>query len=997
MIISSFLFLNPATMYTLHVFLGFIVITYAYDNLALRKPAYQENRYIGLSEELSEASNAVDGLKSNLEYNGGQCVISADGQYSATWWVNLTKVLSIHHITIYYRTGNQPFGPSNPYTGRYLGFSLYISNTTNKYDGALCYKDTNYTKSTIPAIFNRTCSLHGQYIIYYNERLTNVTYPDGYSRYAFNELCEVEVFGCPEPGYYGSNCSTPCPDPHCRYCHLETGTCQGCQPGYKGHKCELACADGLFGQDCANICNETCAGCNNVNGLCDTGCLPGWEGNYCDEPCQNGKYGRACKSTCGHCQNEDHCHHINGTCFNGCELGYHGILCHTHNVAYKKPAFQRERYTALPEKFTEANNAVDGLNSDLSVFGEQCAISENNRRTASWWVNLESIFSIYYITIYYRTGNLPWGPHNGFTKRFLGFSLYVSNSTDRTEGNLCFKDTGFTISTIPAVLNITCFAHGQYVIFYNERLAGVAYPDGYSQWAFNELCEVEIFEGCSVPGYYGVDCTIPCPDFHCRYCHMETGTCQKCEPGYEGHHCQLECPNGYYGDECKQACGHCKDLSQCHHVNGTCLNGCKAGYKEQNCIKNCSEGYYGDECNEICGNCKDLSQCHHVNGTCLDGCEPGYQEGYCKQTCTTGTYGTSCNETCGRCRDLKDCSYVNGTCTSGCSPGYTGQQCKKQCESGTYGRECKSNCGQCFNSTDCFHVNGTCLKGCDAGFLGNMCKTPCRNGTYGHNCIGICEYCRDQNECHNINGTCLTGCEDGYHGEMCNSICENGTYGQECNYTCGQCRDKKYCYHTNGTCLSGCSPGYFGDLCKSECSPGRYGEHCSSVCGKCFNRETCHHVEGSCLHGCEPGYQGLFCNEECSFGRYGKNCSTECGNCPDGNSCHHINGSCLQRLFNKNNESKNGSCSTTGFYVVISMLSILLAIAVVVVFLQNFTNTKTIKSWRRSKSQTFSHDDTQNYSNYAVCDEMHQYSTMDSTKQDSEYYQNTIKSNQYSM
>lgn len=71
--------------------------------------------------------------------------------------------------------------------------------------------------------------------------------------------------------------------------------------------------------------------------------------------------------------------------------------------------------------------------------------------------------------------------------------MYVSNYTDRTKGKLCFKDTGFTINTIPAVLNITCFTHGQYVIYYNERLAGIAYPDGYSQWAFSDLCEVEVF------------------------------------------------------------------------------------------------------------------------------------------------------------------------------------------------------------------------------------------------------------------------------------------------------------------------------------------------------------------------------------------------------------------------------------------------------------------------------------------------------------------------
>ena len=79
------------------------------------------------------------------------------------------------------------------------------------------------------------------------------------------------------------------------------------------------------------------------------------------------------------------------------------------NVAFRKPAFQQERYAGLAEKYTDANNAVDGLKSDLSVWGQQCVHSENNRHTATWWVNLESIFSIYYVTIYYKTGNSPWG------------------------------------------------------------------------------------------------------------------------------------------------------------------------------------------------------------------------------------------------------------------------------------------------------------------------------------------------------------------------------------------------------------------------------------------------------------------------------------------------------------------------------------------------------------------------------------------------------------
>ena len=80
----------------------------------------------------------------------------------------------------------------------------------------------------------------------------------------------------------------------------------------------------------------------------------------------------------------------------------------------------------------------------------------------------------------------------GFKDRFLGFSLYVSNTTNKSEGILCFKDNNFTLITVQAVLSITCPVSGQYVIYYNERLPGVTYPYGYSTYAFNELCELEV-------------------------------------------------------------------------------------------------------------------------------------------------------------------------------------------------------------------------------------------------------------------------------------------------------------------------------------------------------------------------------------------------------------------------------------------------------------------------------------------------------------------------
>lgn len=82
---------------------------------------------------------------------------------------------------------------------------------------------------------------------------------------------------------------------------------------------------------------------------------------------------------------------------------------------------------------------------------------------------------------------------SSFSSRVLGFSLYVSNSPNRSEGDLCFKDTFYTKETVPMIFSIPCLKHGQYIIFYNERLNGVRYPDEYSADALSDLCEVEVY------------------------------------------------------------------------------------------------------------------------------------------------------------------------------------------------------------------------------------------------------------------------------------------------------------------------------------------------------------------------------------------------------------------------------------------------------------------------------------------------------------------------
>lgn len=78
------------------------------ENLALHKPAYQLHPYKNSNE--SQADAAVDGLKNNTAVWGNQCVISEKGKYSALWWVNLTRISSIHHIKVYYVTGRTKWG-----------------------------------------------------------------------------------------------------------------------------------------------------------------------------------------------------------------------------------------------------------------------------------------------------------------------------------------------------------------------------------------------------------------------------------------------------------------------------------------------------------------------------------------------------------------------------------------------------------------------------------------------------------------------------------------------------------------------------------------------------------------------------------------------------------------------------------------------------------------------------------------------------------------------
>ncbi|XP_065922980.1 uncharacterized protein [Magallana gigas] len=200
-------------------------VSEAYENVALHKPAFQLHPY-DRNNKTFDATNAVDGLKSDLSWTGGQCAVSALGKEIATWWVNLGRLHVIHHITVYFKTNNGIWDFTNNATSTFLGFSIYVSNTTDRLQGKLCFKDNNFNTSTIPAVFNTICYVQGQYVIYYNERLKGVTYPSDYNSDAENDLCEVEVYGCPVQ------------TTHCDVFDTVECVCLACKPGYHGDTCE---------------------------------------------------------------------------------------------------------------------------------------------------------------------------------------------------------------------------------------------------------------------------------------------------------------------------------------------------------------------------------------------------------------------------------------------------------------------------------------------------------------------------------------------------------------------------------------------------------------------------------------------------------------------------------------------------------------------------------------------------------------------------------------
>ncbi|XP_062602121.1 multiple epidermal growth factor-like domains protein 11 [Saccostrea cucullata] len=818
--------------------------THAYHNLALRKPAWQANNYTHTIPW--GADKAVDGLYSDRGALGNQCTISADKQQTAEWRVDLQSVVSISYINIFYRTDNNP----GSYVGRFAGFYVYVSNTTSKEDGILCFHELQNISGTPLEDQRINCSVYGRYVIYYNERRRpDVVYPIYYSQFALNELCEVEVYGCLIPRYYGDFCNKTCPV-----------TCQGQQCDAVTGDCVKGCLSGYQGQHCSYL--------NLALGR------PAWQKHdwpgkpvaWGASKAVDGKYSDS-GATGGQCT-------ISGDNQRTAEwrVDLEKIVSISHiHIYYRTDNFPSPGvyYKRFAGFFVYVSNDTNKDNGRL-CFHELQQVDGTPTENQTISCPYDGRYVIYYNErkpdVTYPSYYSPYAYSELCELEVYGCpeSKYYGQYCDQLCPENCLEQrcnisTGYCIECKP----------------------------GYKGHRCSEQCDGRM---------YGPACSQSCGYcLHNTQCHHINGTCLGgCSAGYEGPLCQKQCDGGRFGLECNTTCGHCLNGAYCNRIDGSCTDGCSPGYKAPLCINKCDGEKFGLKCNETCGHCLDGVPCHHINGSCLGGCSPGYNGSFCIDKCDGGWYGSSCSEECDHCFNDTACHHINGSCSRGCSAGFKAPLCIDKCDGRMYGGNCSQTCGHCFNNEQCHHINGTCLQGCSPGYKGPGCKTKCDGGMYGINCNQVCGHCLNYEQCHHINGTCSKGCSKGYKGYLCNSACDGSMYGNHCNQSCGHCINNIQCNHVNGLCYEGCSVGFKRLLCDKACDGGMYGINCNQICGHCVNDEQCHHVKGTCQQGCSRGYKGPLCKAECEGGEYGYNCNESCGHCMNNTTCNHVNGSCSE-------------------------------------------------------------------------------------------------------
>ncbi|XP_069128369.1 laminin subunit gamma-1-like [Argopecten irradians] len=296
---------------------------------------------------------------------------------------------------------------------------------------------------------------------------------------------------------------------------------------------------------------------------------------------------------------------------------YKESVCRTSSENHESPLYGRHKQSLANGKPTSQSSTYHTYDSSKAVDGcvshnldSNCCTHTDFLNTEAWWqVDLQQQSVIEIVGIIYRDHLL---------KRLAGFEIYLSNTPDWTSGVRCYQDNTASLTLVSANQNVSCQGVARYLTIYSDRRTHTY--TWYSDWAFLELCEVYVTDGC-LPGYSGTYCKCPA---NCGNQACSLGHCSNCNSGYYGPTCTTPCPSGCNANTCDKTSGFCLD---------------------------CNSGYYGSTCTPCPSGCNG-NRCNKTSGICTK-CNGGFHGNRCDLTCPGNCNNNTCSQETGLCEVVK--------------------------------------------------------------------------------------------------------------------------------------------------------------------------------------------------------------------------------------------------------------------------------------------------------------------------------------------------------
>uniref|UniRef100_A0A8W8NH25 Uncharacterized protein n=1 Tax=Magallana gigas TaxID=29159 RepID=A0A8W8NH25_MAGGI len=807
-----------------------------FENLALGKLANQSSNYL----DSFDAAKAIDGNRQQVMFSY-TCAKTGKGHITASWNVDLGKIMSIHHVDIYYSKESDSEYESTS-RGTFAGFSLYISNSTNLNNESLCYHRLQNGTNSPPSVMSIQCEMIG---------------------------CQ----GISQYGDYCLTCPSTCPDARC---NMSTGSCFQCLDGFTGDNCTESTTvrlvegltkyqgrlevyyNGTWGTVYQSYYhyNRHDVYKNLAAVVCRSLGLP-WitsEGYCCSRYGHgSGPVWLADVQCLGNETEIEECSHSG--------WGYITYMYHWEDVSID--CLPNTNPVRLAGGSTVYEGRVEVYRN--GVWGTVCDESWDDQNTAvvctSMGFSSERAKTLHDQPFGRGTGQVYMngvecqGNESSILQCYhRGWGNHVCDHSKDVSVNC----TSYSSITIRLTGGPTPY-EGRVEVYINGSWGTVS--DAFGVW--NDASTAVV---CKSIGYLWDNATVY------RLYQHGSGPIHICNVQCSGTETDLmECLQFYKGYDYKDYCIHYNDIyvkcdsgiDECAEQpcqnNGTCVD----LMNDYECY--CMDGFNGTDCTKNINDCQP-DPCQN-NGTCTD-----LVNDY-ECDCVAGINGTNCENNIDEC-DVRPCQN-NGTCVDLIN------EYKCYCMDGFNGKNCINNIDDCL--PDHCQNNGTCIDlvndyqcDCMVGFNGTNCENnindcipePCQNngtcidlindyqcnctqGFNGTNCENNIDDCLPD-PCEN-NGTCTDlvndyhcGCVEGFNGTHCeNNIDECEVQPCQNNGSCVDLINGYQCY---------CTDGFNGANCAIDI------DECASQ--PCQNNGTCIDLINEYKCRCTDGYNGKNCTND---------------------------------------------------------------------------------------------------------------------------------------